>query len=314
MHSVGPCVGGGKTRVTSNGVPYGDGMERRYTNTYYILLIIGLIPFFLSFALYGMACLWVRLTEVVDNGKKQAKHSIGGIHLPFMCEDCEKARLLLLRGLKESTPFFGVVYTNVCSMTFASFSCMPLRSGMQVLIAAPQVVCYEYEHNVLVGISILSLIVYVLGIPAIILGVTVYAKLNNKFVDRAWLIVAGIFYREYGTRPQPVVERGNWIEIWVVARTHDAAMPQSLHTTGGSSSSACASSPCLFARSRFADFSRLRRCAYFASSARMSNDGLPSCLLRYGFSIAGRRNPDHRFLHAFPICVLPLLGQTSELA
>ncbi len=70
---------------------------------------------------------------------------------------------------------------------------MTLRSGMQVLIAAPQVVCYEYEHNVLVGISILSLIVYVFGIPAIILGVTVYAKLNNKFINRDWLIVAGNF-------------------------------------------------------------------------------------------------------------------------
>ena len=266
-------------------VCHGNGMERRYTYAYYVLLIIGLIPFFLSFALYGMARLWVRLTEVVDNGKKQAKHSIGWVHLPFMCEDREKARLLLMRGLRESTPFFGVVYNNVCSMTFASFSCMTLRSGMQVLIAAPQVVCYEYEHNVLVGISILSLIVYVFGIPAIILGVTVYAKLNNKFTDRDWLIVAGIFYREYGTHPQPVVERGNWVEVWVVVRTHDAAMPQSLRTTGGTSSSACASSPCVFARSRFADCSRLRRCAYSASSARMSNDGLPSCLLRYGFHI-----------------------------
>ncbi len=32
------------------------------------------------------------------------------------------------------------------------------------------------------------------------------------------------------------------------------------------------------------------------------------------FTFAWRRNPDHRFLRAFPIRVLPLLGQTSQLA
>jgi hypothetical protein len=167
------------------------------------LLIIGFLPFLFSFALYGLARLWIRLTEVENNGKKLAKHSIlGGIHLPFMCEDRAKARLLLMRGLKESTPFFGVVYNNVCSLTFASFSCMTLRSGVQVLKIAPQVVCYDsYEHNVLLGISVLALVVYVFGIPAIILGVTVYAKFKDKFNDREWLIVTGIFYREYGTSP-----------------------------------------------------------------------------------------------------------------
>ena len=39
-----------------------------------------------------------------------------------------------------------------------------LRDGTYVLRAAPSIVCYEsYEHNVMTGISILALIVYVFG-------------------------------------------------------------------------------------------------------------------------------------------------------
>ena len=168
-----------------------DGIERRFSYAYYTLLIIGLIPFLLAFIFAGIARLWAQ---------KVGKHSIGSIHLPFMCEDQEKARRLLMSGLKESTPFFGIVYNNVCSMTFSNFSCMTLRSGVQVLTVAPQIVCYDsYEHKVLLGISIVALVVYVCGIPAIILGLTIYAKSKDMLRDREWLTVAGIFYREYGT-------------------------------------------------------------------------------------------------------------------
>ena len=42
-----------------------------------------------------------------------------------------------------------------------------LRDGTYVLRAAPSIVCYEsYEHNVMTGISILALVVYVFGGPS----------------------------------------------------------------------------------------------------------------------------------------------------
>ena len=105
--------------------------------------------------------------------------------------------------MKESIPFFGVVYNNVCLKAFATFSCMPMRDGTSVMRTVPSIVCYDsLEHNVMVGISILALIVYVFGIPAFVLCVTLYAHANDKLRDRECLLVFGIFYREYGAWPQ----------------------------------------------------------------------------------------------------------------
>ena len=150
--------------------------------------------------------------------------------MAFMCEDGPQVRLYFMHCLKQSIPFLGVVYNNVCLMSFATFSCVSMRDGTKVLRVAPSIECWvSEEHKArlsttynmtpchttvtrccqrdirvsgmqwLVGISILALIFYVAGIPALTLGSTLYARKTDKLKDPEWLLVFGIFYREYGT-------------------------------------------------------------------------------------------------------------------
>jgi len=99
--------------------------------------------------------------------------------------------------LKKSIPFLGVVYNNVCLQSFQSFSCMQLRDGSSVVSAAPGIICYTDEHNTLMGVAVLALIVYVVGLPAVTLGTTTYARYKDKLRDPVWLDTIGLFYREY---------------------------------------------------------------------------------------------------------------------
>jgi hypothetical protein len=62
-----------------------------------------------------------------------------GIHLGFMCSTKNQVRSYTLSYLKDSIPFVGVVYSNVCLKSFAVFSCQQLRDGTSVMFAAPQV-------------------------------------------------------------------------------------------------------------------------------------------------------------------------------
>jgi len=50
---------------------------------------------------------------------------------------------------------------------------------------------------VLVGIAIFALIVYVFGIPAVTLGITLYARKKDLLKDKVYLRLFGLFYREY---------------------------------------------------------------------------------------------------------------------
>jgi hypothetical protein len=160
-----------------------------YQHGYYLLLIVAFLPTLLSLLTTGIAWVWSVTVK---------KHEVFGVHLPFMCDEWKQVRRLLMRCLQESVPFFGVVYNNVCLKAFQTFSCQQLRDGTYALRAAPSIICYDsYEHNVMVGISIVALIVYVFGIPAMTLGVTLYAHKTNQLKDPDYLTVFGIFYREY---------------------------------------------------------------------------------------------------------------------
>jgi hypothetical protein len=56
-----------------------------------------------------------------------------------MCSTPRQVEKYFLSYLKDSIPFVGVVYNNVCIKAFAVFSCMKLRDGTSVMFAAPQV-------------------------------------------------------------------------------------------------------------------------------------------------------------------------------
>jgi hypothetical protein len=78
---------------------------------------------------------------------------------------------------------------------------MQLRDGSSVVSSAPGIICYTDEHNTLMGVAVLALIVYVVGLPAVTLGTTTYARYKDKLRDPIWLDTIGLFYREYGALP-----------------------------------------------------------------------------------------------------------------
>jgi hypothetical protein len=162
----------------------------RYTYGFYTLLIVPFIPFVISLLLYLLARLWAAHIKI--------RSIFGGLHLGFMCDQQDQARAYFLACLKESVPFLGVVYNNVCLMSFGVFSCQQLRDGTAVMMAAPEIVCWDsIEHSVMLGVSILALIVFVFGLPAFTFGATWYFHSKDKLRDLAVLETIGIFYKEY---------------------------------------------------------------------------------------------------------------------
>jgi hypothetical protein len=155
-----------------------------------LLLIIPLVPFAISFALALVAWIWSRTVSL--------RH-VHSFHLGFMCQTNKHVKMYLYRCLKASIPFLGVVYNNVCLMTFNAFSCQQLRDGRWAMNAQPSIICWESEgHRAMVGVSIVAIIVYVFGLPFFTLSSTMYAYRHDLLKDEQWLATIGLFYREYG--------------------------------------------------------------------------------------------------------------------
>jgi hypothetical protein len=164
----------------------------RWSYGYYLLLIVPTLPFISCGVLTALAWIW---------SKKVKLRELKGFHQPWMCTSNEQVLQYFRSLLKKSIPFLGVVYNNTCLQSFQAFSCVTLRDGSSVVSAAPGIVCYTDEHNTLVGVAVLALIVYVIGLPAVTLGTTMYARYMDKLRDPVWLDTIGLFYREYGTLP-----------------------------------------------------------------------------------------------------------------
>jgi hypothetical protein len=163
-----------------------------YTYGFYLLLIVPFIPFLLAGILSGCAWLWQRHV---------GKRDMFSIHLPVMCSREKHVTSYALSCLREAIPFVGVVYNNVCLKSFNTFSCIALRDGREVLSVAPSIVCWEsQEHNVMVGISILALIVYVFGFPFVTFAVTYYGRRRDLLRHPSFLATVGLFYREYESK------------------------------------------------------------------------------------------------------------------
>jgi hypothetical protein len=208
----------------------------RYAYGYYILLLIPVIPWLLSAMLTGAALAWSR-----KFGKTQ---EVFGVHLGFMCANMEQVKNYGFSCLKQSIPFLGVVYNNVCLLAFNTFSCFELRDGTSVMTAAPLVVCWESdEHRAMVGISIVALIVYVFGLPAVTLATTTYARKKDLLRDPTQLKTVGLFYREYG-------ESKHTLAGLSLHRAHNTALMvlQSPSISGGTSHSCCGGSSCVSAQ------------------------------------------------------------------
>jgi hypothetical protein len=167
------------------------GREWTYEMGFYLLLIVPLIPLAISGGLVSIAWAWQRF-----NGRRPAK--MGCLSFDILCETPEQVAHFGARCLKETLPFVGVVYNNICLKSFATFNCISLRDGTRVLSNAPSIVCYDsYAHNVMVGISILALIFYIFGYPCFVIALTSYLKATDALRKRNWLLVFGKYYQSY---------------------------------------------------------------------------------------------------------------------
>ena len=55
----------------------------------------------------------------------------------------------------------------------------------------------------MMGISVLAIIVYVIGLPALTLFSTLYLYRNDEMRNPEWLVSLGLFYRDYGVLIAP---------------------------------------------------------------------------------------------------------------
>jgi hypothetical protein len=83
---------------------------------------------------------------------------------------------------------------------------MEMRDGTMVMASVPSIVCWESsEHRALVGASIASLIVYVMGVPAVTFGTVLYARRKDLLKNENLMKGLGFFYTWYSTSPHQVL-------------------------------------------------------------------------------------------------------------
>jgi hypothetical protein len=97
-----------------------------YSYGFFALVIVPLIPFLISLLAFLLARFWANSIK---------SREVLGFHLGFMCKTPEQANNYLHACLKQSVPFLGVVYNNVCLQAFGTFSCQTLRDGTAVMNA-----------------------------------------------------------------------------------------------------------------------------------------------------------------------------------
>ena len=86
-----------------------------------------------------------------------------------------------------------------------------------VMASVPSIVCWESaEHRALVGISILAIIVYVIGVPAVTFGTVMYARRKDLLKNDKMMLALGFWYTWYGTyKLSRLVRRDIYIYIYI---------------------------------------------------------------------------------------------------
>jgi hypothetical protein len=99
--------------------------------------------------------------------------------LGFMCKDSTQVYEYFLTWMEFGVPFLNIVYNSLCTKCFDAFSCFQLADGTLALNVAPDLACWDSaEHRAMVGVAILGLLIYVLGIPAYVLSTMLYGMLE----------------------------------------------------------------------------------------------------------------------------------------
>ena len=168
----------------------------RYVYSFYLSLALPLIPFAIGFVFTGLAWGWSSVPIL----RQSSGVTIAGRkwRLGFMCENGTEVYKYLLTWLEFAVPFLNINYNSLCTKCFDTFLCSQLADGAYFLNVAPDVACWDNpEHQAMVGVSILGLVVYVLGIPAYVLATMLYAVFDRSVLQ--WLHIEGL-HVPIGTR------------------------------------------------------------------------------------------------------------------
>jgi hypothetical protein len=186
----------------------------RYWHAFSLNLILPLIPFLAGLISVGCAWAWARFI---------ARRSILGLHLSFMCKDLQEVRKHLVSWLAISFPILHVLYGVLCVKALSTFFCVEMLDGSWALTAAPDIVCWEGDHIIMIFVSILAIILYVIGIPAYVFFILLYAHRHDKFKDAEWLQILGFLYTRYGNRsPFSARHIRPWLDL---SSSHTVALP-----------------------------------------------------------------------------------------
>ena len=103
---------------------------------------------------------------------------------------------------------------------------MALRDGTAVMSSVPSIVCWESaEHRALIGISIVAIIVYVIGVPAVTLGTVMYARRKDLLKNEKVMLGLGYWYTWYSTfRHRPSFSRACFLSPSTAAHAFGAVV------------------------------------------------------------------------------------------
>ena len=111
-------------------------------------------------------------------------------------EEAEHAHIYCIKG----TGFFVfVLYPGICTKIFTVFKCLPMPDGTEYLVADLSVECFAGEHNEMMGIAAVSLVIYALGIPAVTLWLLWRNKDKIMARDKTFELELGQLYMGYVT-------------------------------------------------------------------------------------------------------------------
>ena len=150
-----------------------------------------LLPF-IFFAFSGMHVLIAFLWSVTI-----ARRQIFGFRLPFMVAELERVHELAHKSFASWLTILVILYNVLCQRCFEAFVCDTLPDGTSVLVADPSIECNSAEHQGLLGFAIISLILYIVGIPTHFLWKLYTLRKNDKLKDKQALKTYGFLYLAY---------------------------------------------------------------------------------------------------------------------
>ena len=84
---------------------------------------------------------------------------------------------------QKSLTFLVIVYNGLATKCFQAFVCTKLADGTSMLLADPDITCYEHGHIWLMAGSVVFIVVYVAGIPVALAFILRYYQAGDKLTE-----------------------------------------------------------------------------------------------------------------------------------